>query len=56
MFRHLLVPTDGSPLSAKAAQAEAVLAAVAAGWALGLAPELIGAGLRTFDSTPKKER
>jgi len=32
----------------------AVLAAVAAGWALGLAPELIGAGLRTFDSNPKK--
>ena len=39
---------------AKAAQPEAVLAAVAAGWALGLAPELIGAGLRTFDSNPKK--
>ncbi len=39
---------------AQAAQAEAVLAAIAAGWALGLAPELIGAGLRTFDSNPKK--
>ncbi len=33
---------------------EAVLAAIAAGWALGLTPDLIGAGLRTFDSKPKK--
>jgi len=33
---------------------EAVLAAIAAGWALGLTPELIGAGLRTFDANPKK--
>jgi cyanophycin synthetase len=33
---------------------EAVLAAIAAGWALGLAPDLIGAGLRTFDINPKK--
>jgi cyanophycin synthetase len=32
---------------------EAVLAAIAAGWALGLTPELIGAGLRTFDANPK---
>jgi cyanophycin synthetase len=39
---------------AKAAQPETVLAAVAAGWALGLAPELIGAGLRTFELIPKK--
>jgi cyanophycin synthetase len=35
----------------EAAQAESLLAAVAAGWALGLTPELIGAGLRTFKST-----
>ena len=33
---------------------EAVLAAIAAGWALGLTPELIGAGLRTFDANPKR--
>jgi cyanophycin synthetase len=33
---------------------EAVLAAIAAGWALGLTPELIAAGLRTFDAQPKK--
>ncbi len=39
---------------AQAAQVEAVLAAVGAGWALGLAPELICAGLRTFDLNPKK--
>jgi cyanophycin synthetase len=38
----------------KAAQAESLLAAVAAGWALGLTPELIGAGLRTFNSKPQK--
>ena len=33
---------------------EAVLAAIAAGWALGLTPELIAAGLRTFDANPKR--
>jgi cyanophycin synthetase len=33
---------------------ETVLAAAAATWALGLSPELICAGLRTFDATPKK--
>ncbi|MCU6499329.1 cyanophycin synthetase [Rugamonas sp. A1-17] len=33
---------------------EAVLAAIAAGWALGLTPELIGAGLRTFEANPKR--
>jgi cyanophycin synthetase len=59
-----IVLADGSeemallPLSslkpAKAAQPESVLAAVAASWALGIAPELIGAGLRTFESNPKK--
>jgi cyanophycin synthetase len=30
-----------------------VLAAVAAAWALDVAPELLAAGLRTFDATPK---
>ncbi|MFZ6648228.1 cyanophycin synthetase [Undibacterium sp. TJN25] len=39
---------------AKAAQPESVIAAVAAAWALDVTPELIGAGLRTFDSNPKK--
>lgn len=38
----------------KAEQPEMVMAAAAAAWALDIAPELIGAGLRTFDSTPKK--
>jgi cyanophycin synthetase len=38
----------------KADRPEMVMAAVAAAWALGLSPELIGAGLRTFDSKLKK--
>ncbi len=38
----------------KAAQPELVMAAVAAAWALNIPPELIGAGLRTFESNPKK--
>jgi cyanophycin synthetase len=38
----------------KAAQPEVVMAAVAAAWALDIAPDLIEAGLRTFDSSPKK--
>jgi len=36
------------------AQPESALAAVAAAWALGTTPELIVAGLRTFESAPKK--
>ena len=39
---------------AKASQPEMVMAAVAAAWALGIPPELIGAGLRTFESNPRK--
>ena len=39
---------------AKAEKPEMVMAAVAAAWALGLTPELIAAGLRTFESDPKK--
>jgi cyanophycin synthetase len=31
-----------------------VLAAVAAAWALDVAPELLAAGLRTFDAAPKQ--
>jgi cyanophycin synthetase len=31
-----------------------VMAAVAAAWALGITPELIAAGLRTFESNPQK--
>ena len=38
----------------KADRPEMIMAAVAAAWALDLSPELIGAGLRTFDSTSKK--
>ena len=38
----------------KAAQAENIMAAVAAAWALGISPDLIEAGLRTFESGPKK--
>lgn len=38
----------------KAEQPEMVMAAVAAAWALNIAPELIGAGLATFESTPRK--
>lgn len=37
----------------KAQQPESIMAAVAAAWALGISPELIGAGLRTFDSATK---
>lgn len=39
---------------AKAAQPEMVMAAVAAAWALDITPELINAGLRNFEPTPKK--
>jgi cyanophycin synthetase len=39
---------------AKASQPEMVMAAVAAAWALNIPPELIGAGLRTFESNPRK--
>lgn len=46
------------PLSAfkpaRAVAPESVLAAVAAAWALGITPELISAGLRTFESKLKK--
>ena len=38
----------------KADKPEMVMAAVAAAWALNISTELIGAGLRTFDSTPQK--
>jgi cyanophycin synthetase len=38
----------------KASQPELVMAAVAAAWALNIPVELIAAGLRTFDSNPKK--
>ena len=40
---------------AKAKKPEMVMAAVAAAWALDIAPELIAAGLRTFESDPKKK-
>ena len=39
---------------AKASKPEMVMAAVAAAWALNIPVELISAGLRTFESAPKK--
>jgi cyanophycin synthetase len=39
---------------AKASKPEMVMAAVAAAWALNIPVELIGAGLRTFESSPRK--
>jgi len=39
---------------AKASRPEMVMAAVAAAWALDIPVELISAGLRTFESAPKK--
>jgi cyanophycin synthetase len=39
---------------AKASKPEMVMAAVAAAWALDIPVELIGAGLRTFESNPRK--
>jgi cyanophycin synthetase len=50
---HALLPLSALK-PAKASQPEMVMAAVAAAWALGVPPELIGAGLRTFESNPKK--
>ncbi|TAK92018.1 MAG: cyanophycin synthetase [Burkholderiaceae bacterium] len=47
----VLLPLDKLK-PAKAAQPEAVMAAVAAAWALDIAPELIAGGLRTFNSKP----
>ncbi|WP_294767964.1 cyanophycin synthetase [uncultured Rhodoferax sp.] len=44
----------GSLKPVKAAQPELVMAAVAAAWALNIPVELIAAGMRTFDSNPKK--
>ena len=38
----------------KAEKPEMVMAAVAAAWALDIKPELIGAGLRTFNANPSK--
>ncbi len=40
---------------AKAARPDMVMAAVAAAWALGIKPELIGAGLRTFKANLSSE-
>ena len=43
----------GSLKPAKAKQPEMVMTAVATAWALDIAPELIHAGLRTFDPSPR---
>ncbi|MGZ5781653.1 MAG: Mur ligase family protein, partial [Burkholderiaceae bacterium] len=40
--------------SNKSMQPESIMAATAAAWALGIAPELIVAGLKTFDLNPGK--
>ena len=40
---------------AKVEQPEAVLAAVAAAWAMDITPDIIAAALRNFDSTPPKK-
>ena len=48
-----LIPLD-SMKPAKAEKPDMVMAAVAAAWALGVTPELILAGLRSFESDPKK--
>ena len=53
-FRLLLLLLPLAQLTPEQAAApEAVLAAVAAAWALGLTPQLICAGLRSFDAHPK---
>ena len=39
----------------KAAQPATIMAAIAAAWGLQIPPDLIEAGLRTFDSNPKKK-
>lgn len=44
----------GSLKPAKAEKPAMVMAAVAAAWAMHVTPELIGAGLRTFESNPTK--
>lgn len=50
---HATIPL-ASLKPSKAAQPSNVMAAVAAAWALDISPELIEAGLRTFDSSAKK--
>jgi cyanophycin synthetase len=40
----------------KSTQPESIMAAVAAAWALGITPELIVAGLKTFDQHPGKTK
>jgi cyanophycin synthetase len=40
--------------AALSSQPESVMAAVAGAWSLGLSPELIRAGLRTYEQNPKK--
>ena len=47
------LPPSCVPAS-QAEHQEAVLAAIGAGWALGLSPDLIGAALRTFEWNTKK--
>lgn len=49
----LILMSLSSLKPSKAQQPESIMAAVAAAWALEISPELIGAGLKTFDSATK---
>jgi cyanophycin synthetase len=46
---HGILRRHGHAEGALAPLGEALLAAVAAAWAFGISPELIGAGVETFD-------
>jgi cyanophycin synthetase len=48
--------TGGSTHAVPGASVRSLLAAVAVAWALGIPPELIAAGLETFDPSPKSSR
>ncbi|MEC5216282.1 cyanophycin synthetase [Actimicrobium sp. GrIS 1.19] len=50
----LTLMTLSSLKANKAAQPESILAAVAAAWALGVSPDLLAAGLTTFELNPRK--
>jgi cyanophycin synthetase len=46
----------GADQSVPGATVRYLLAAVAAAWALGISPELIAAGLETYDPAPRAAR
>jgi cyanophycin synthetase len=45
----LLAPVSAVPLAAREGGVESVLAGVGAAWALGISPDLIRAGIETFE-------